>query len=312
MNGDYDEMELDTGEQIDDEDKIGEVNTHVIPPSRNRKENLVNRIPSMKYGKIVKIDCDKGFFCVKDENVEPTMFPIKSVQNFSNGLVPLFEGQTVLIEDVKRNEKTFRNVIVAPVPRINWILGEVATVTGQLNILKVASDISPKDVLLHSDKVPKYCLSPLKRGDFVEFEFNSRNKGKPSVARVKVLSFSPRTKQVLFAYFDEMEKALNGKNGVNAIIEIFSSESLWNFLVANAMVSQDIVLKVALFLLLMMKRSKAHEGLMNKVLHRVVHQLRFCQILEKALAHDDFQDSYVSIGAQSLCVSDLISQLVSF
>ena len=311
MNGDCDEIEFDTGDQFDDEDNNGEVNTHVIPPSRNQRANLVNRITSMKYGKIVKIDGNKGFFC-DDENVEPTMFSTKFVQNFSNGLVPLFEGQTVLIEDVKRNEKIFRNVIVAPIRRINWILGEVATVTGQLNFLKVATDISPKDVLLHSDKVPKYCLTPLKKGDFVEFEFNNRNKGKPSVARVKVLSYSPRTKQELFAYFDEMEKALNGKNGVLAIIEILSSKPMWDFLVANAMESQDVVLKVAFFLLLLMKRSKAHEGLMNKVLHRVIHQLKFCQILEKALANDEFQDINVTIGAQHLCVSDLISQLVSF
>ena len=90
--------------------------------------------------------------------------------------------------------------------------------SGKLNFLKVHDDVSKNDVLLHSDKLSKYCLQ-LKVGDAVEFEFNRRDKARPSVARVKPLAFLDRTRtdSELSDYFDEVVENLSGKNCVEAI-----------------------------------------------------------------------------------------------
>ena len=72
--------------------------------------------------------------------------------------------------------------------------GQVVTIHGSLNFLKVDKNVSEKDILVHCDKLSKFCLT-LKVGDELEFDLNRRNKSKPSVAKVKPVSFKERTEK---------------------------------------------------------------------------------------------------------------------
>ena len=72
--------------------------------------------------------------------------------------------------------------------------GKVVTINGSLNFLQVDKNVSEEDVLVHKDKLSKFCLT-IKVGDELEFELNRRNKSKPSVAKVKPVSFKERTER---------------------------------------------------------------------------------------------------------------------
>ena len=72
--------------------------------------------------------------------------------------------------------------------------GKVVKIYDRLNFLKVDRNISQNDVLVHSDKLSKFCLS-LKVGDELCFELNRRNKSKPSVAKAKPVIFKERTEK---------------------------------------------------------------------------------------------------------------------
>lgn len=72
--------------------------------------------------------------------------------------------------------------------------GKVVKICDRLNFLKVDRNISQNDVLVHSDKLSKFCLS-LKVGDELCFELNRRNKSKPSVAKAKPVIFKERTEK---------------------------------------------------------------------------------------------------------------------
>ena len=72
--------------------------------------------------------------------------------------------------------------------------GKVVKIHEKLNFLKVDRNVSQNDVLVHSDKLSKFCLT-LKVGDELGFELNRRNKSKPSVAKAKPVTFKERSER---------------------------------------------------------------------------------------------------------------------
>ena len=72
-------------------------------------------------------------------------------------------------------------------------------------------------------------------------------------------------------------------------VDILSLPAMWQFFVARSMISQQITLKFAAFLLILLKNSKAHQSLMTKMLKDVMLDLDFSQILQEIIAQDTFR-----------------------
>ena len=64
---------------------------------------------------------------------------------------------------------------------------------------------------------------------------------------------------------------------------------MWQFFVARSMKSSQIAMKFAAFLLLLLKKSKAHQSLMTKMLKDVMLDLDFSQILQEIIIQDNFR-----------------------
>ena len=144
-------------------------------------------------------------------------------------------------EFTMKNQKQGYNVIVAPVPRLNWNYGRVIDLIGTYGFLLKSQQGGT--VFLHKDKLSKYCLE-LRKGDEVEFVLNIRNKSnKPSVAKVKPLVLMVRSEKEFLEYFDQASQYLTSRDCSNAVIDILSLPAMWHLFVASSMESCRIAFR---------------------------------------------------------------------